>query len=102
MFTAFTTAATILPAESGSFISALPPPFAATLGAGQPIFISIKSGLKRKAALAASAIILGLLPKSCEPNGRSLSDAVSSAADFLSFSTTPRELVSSPTVNAAP
>ena len=62
-----TAALTIFAASSGVFISALPPPGFTTFGTGQPMFMSIISGLKPRSprSLTALAINSGSSPKSC-------------------------------------
>lgn len=66
--TAFLTASTILAAFSGSRIKALPSPFPAIFGMGQPMLISMKSAPECSSASAApSAITDGSFPKICAP-----------------------------------
>ena len=66
-----------------SFIRELPAPVAVTLGAGQPILMSITSGAFSRDILAASAMVSGSPPKSCTAMGRSASVISSSFAEFL-------------------
>ena len=54
-------------------MSALPPPGFTTFGTGQPIFMSIISGLKPFTILTACAINCGSSPKSCSAYGLSSS-----------------------------
>ena len=70
--------------NSGFFKSALPSPLFATLGAGQPIFISIMSGLYLLSRYAAFPIKTGSSPKSCKAIGRSSVSISQSLAVFLS------------------
>ena len=66
--TACVTASTIRAAFSGSRIKALPSPFPAIFGIGQPMLMSIKSAPECSSASAApSAITAGSLPKICAP-----------------------------------
>ncbi len=97
----FTHCATISAASSGRFISALPPPFPATFGAGQ-IFISMKSGEYFHAGLNCFAIISGTSPNIWTPAGRSASLRLSSSEDLRSFMLMPFELAISPMQPIAP
>ena len=98
----FTHCATISAASSGRFISALPPPFPATFGAGQPIFISMKSGEYFMQVSIAFAIISGTSPNIWTPAGRSASLRLSSSEDLRSFMLMPFELAISPMQPIAP
>ena len=81
--TAEETALTISPASFGFFINALPPPFPATLGAGQPMLMSMMSGLNFKVSCAACAIICGSSPKIWIAAGRSFSERVNNSSVLL-------------------
>ncbi len=70
-FNAPATAATILRMSSGFFSKAAPAPAEVAFGAGQPKFMSIKSGATLSSTSdAASATSFGSEPKICTPNGR--------------------------------
>mgnify|MGYP002513170800 CR=1 FL=1 len=60
-------AATISPQRAGSRIRLLPAPLFTILGAGQPILMSIKSGLWRMHKAAPSAMVAGSEPKTWMP-----------------------------------
>ena len=100
--TAFVTAATISPANSGVRIRPQPSPELAIFGIGQPMLISRKSQPEiSNASTAASAMMAGSLPKIWAPQ-RLPSFFFKSPALFLSLYTSAREDTISVTVMLAP
>ena len=83
--TAFTTASTILPASSGSRMSAEPSPLLTTFPTGQPMLTSRMSAPESSSAsLAASARISGSWPKICTEAGCSSGGMYKSSFVFAS------------------
>ena len=84
-FASDTAAFTISADNSVFFINAAPEPFPATFGTGQPIFISMISGLYLLIIFTAFFINSGSLPNSCSAHGLSFSVILQSSSVFLSL-----------------
>ena len=84
--TAFTTASTMRPALSGSFMSAEPSPLFTIFPMGQPMLMSmISAPVCSRAIWAASAMHAGSLPKICTAAGCSPGNWRRSEKVFLSW-----------------